>query len=812
MPKFEFMKVLKRVPLFRRVFFYTFCIGLGMATVWTLAAAIWQYQSLRENVLECVGYQTDVVVPSLAEVLSRQDIASASEQLRLMQHRCREINGILLPPLYLSLQLQKGEPLVLGAYVQSFWLLRVSYPVNHWQMTPNDTYWLGELEVVQDLAGPGVAVLRQNLWLWLSLIVMVSVMTLVGVVLAYVLVVMRLRGYLLEFKRRGFNETARRVIQNEESEVVDLWKVFLKEWHALEQRYEAVQDGAHELAAQRDKAQRDSEAKSQFLTKMSHELRNPMSGLLGFSALLLESDLSPEQREYAQTIQVSLETMLHIVNDILDLSRIESGDLHIAHIPFSVRSVISGVSTLVANRAESKGLAFETRISPDMPQTLRGDPARLRQILLNLATNAIEQTDKGYVFIDVEVLARVDGECRFRMAVEDTGSGAIHRGADALDSTQMDAQKAVQKEQQKNLAPGSTGFSSEFRERRSIGLDMCYQLADLMRAKIGHEFSGDRGATFWLEISLPIINQTANVDSIDLGLTADLNVLVVDSYELSRKITLELLQEWRIRFEAVNCAEEAIRLIKKNDLDNGGFNMVLCDDLLQDLSGHELCARIRQLGGPGLRVVVLSTNPQLGDAESFFLSGAHGFLSKQHRDPYLRLVMCQVYAERHGQAGNSQEEQLKRLVTRYTVSEATPEGGLELYEDRDKRGRILVVEDNIVNQQLAVRMLQKTGYQVDVAVNGFEAIELFKSCRYDLIFMDCLMPDMDGYETTQILRELERSGKVGHRTPIIALTAHAIEGEAERCFRVGMDEVITKPFKLSQLALVLGRYIGGEQV
>lgn len=711
-----------------------------------------------------------------------------------MQNACRDIDDMLLPPLYLSLQLHSGSAVVAGKYAQSFWLWQASYPVTHAQMTPNDTYWLGELEVVQELSATVHAMLWRYLLLWFSLILMVSVVMLVGIVLAYLLVLKRLRIYVRELKQRGFSATALRVIESDETELVELFKLFLVEWQALEQRFTTLQHQADEWMRQRDKAQHDSEAKSQFLTKISYELRNPLSGLLGFSALLLESELSPEQHEYAQTIQVSLETMLYIVNDILDLSRIESGDLHIAHIPFSVRSVISGVSTLVANRAERKGLTFETRISPDIPQTLRGDPVRIRQILMNLATNAIDQTDKGYVFIDVEMLAMVDGECHFRISVEDTCTGPVSRGIKTAGESPVLMQK--------DRPISSVEYGSESSERRRIGLDMCDQLANLMHARIGHEFSAERGTTFWLEISLPIINQPATVDSIDLGLTAELNVLVVDSYELSRKITLELLQEWRIRFEAVATADEAIRRVRKNDPSQGGFNMLLCDDLLQDLSGQELCARIQQLAVPGLRVVVLSSNPQLGDAEGFFLSGAHGFLSKQQRDPYLRLVMCQVYAERHLQEG-----QIKRLVTRYTVSEATPEGDLDLYENRHKLGRVLVVEDNIVNQQLAVRMLQKTGYQVDVAVNGFEAIELFKSCRYDLVLMDCLMPDMDGYETTQILRELERSGKVDHRTPIIALTAHAIEGEAERCFRVGMDEVITKPFKLSQLSLVLSRYV-----
>ncbi|MDX1453254.1 MAG: response regulator, partial [Oleiphilaceae bacterium] len=333
-------------------------------------------------------------------------------------------------------------------------------------------------------------------------------------------------------------------------------------------------------------------------------------------------------------------------------------------------------------------------------------------------------------------------------------------------------------------------------------LDVCYQLAELMNASISHESRPGVGTTFWMEITLPIVQQSGVGNFINASLVSELNVLVIDSYELSRKITLELLQEWGVRFHTATSAHQGMELLRHNDMASGGFNMVLCDDLMQDLGGIEACRRIRTICPKEMGIVVLCSNPQLGDAEGFFYAGANGFLSKQQRDPYLRDVMCQVYAERE-----SREGQYKRLVTRYTISD---ESGGELAAQNDSGstiGRVLVVEDNIVNQQLATRLLEKKGFQVDVAANGFEAIELFKANQYQLIFMDCLMPDLDGYETTQIVREIEKSRKFVERTPIIALTAHAIEGEAERCFQVGMDEFITKPFKLTQLEMVLERYI-----
>ncbi|WP_156494823.1 histidine kinase dimerization/phospho-acceptor domain-containing protein, partial [Oleiphilus sp. HI0128] len=338
-------------------------------------------------------------------------------------------------------------------------------------------------------------------------------------------------------------------------------------------------------------ARKNSETKSLFLAKMSHELRTPMNGLLGFTSLLLESKLEDEQREYAQTIQVSLESLLYVVNDVLDLSRIESGDLMITTIPFNLRGVLSGVTILLKNRAESKGLVFESRISPDIPQTLRGDPVRIRQVLMNLVANAIQHTEKGHVFINVDLLSQKNSRAAIRLSIEDSGSKPIQRLNKRVDVADI-------------------GFSSELREKRSLGLDICYQLVDLMGSTLLNESKEDDGSTYWFELNLPVVRGDNSRELLDLSLLKTLKVLVIDSYELSRKITLELLSEWGIQFEAVGTAAEAIKALHSYAGSEEQFNMILCDDILQDLSGVEACQMIRQSIVDPVQIVVLCSNPQ----------------------------------------------------------------------------------------------------------------------------------------------------------------------------------------------------------
>jgi len=781
----KLFRQLNQLPLLKRICFFSFCFGSGLAAIWVLALSIFDYQGQRDTLKHCIEQMVEGRIENLSEMVWKKDDAQVAVILSSMKEVCAPNKGSYLSPIFLSVEIDKGSRIQAGKTLIQGPDLELNYPISYWKGVDAQAYWLGELHITQSLAGIYSNVSWNAFIQMISHIVIVGFSTVGFLSLSYLFFIRRIQEFMADIRNKTMSDSSRLAIEQESTELSRLSLAILASHDELDEKYLNLQSKMKLYLKERDNAVKAGELKSQFLAKMSHELRTPLNGLLGFSTLLLESNLSDEQREYTQTIQVSLESFLYVVNDILDLSRIESGDLNITSIPFSLRSVVSGVSSLLKSRAESKGLAFESRISPEIPQTLRGDPVRIRQILINLVSNAIQHTSHGYVLINLEPVKLEKGEVVLRISIEGSGAVPDHRKRpDEMDITNM-----------------SSDFPSELKNKNSVGLDVCYQIAELMDTCIHHDSLENKGSTLWLDLKLPIVKQSYTKNFIDFALVGKLNVLVIDSYELSRKITLELLQEWGIKFEAVTTAEEGIRILQNNRSEDGGFNMVLCDDLLQDIAGVDACKRIREISDPLMRIVVLCSNPQLGDAEGFFLSGVNGFLSKQLRDPYLRSVMCQVYAER---GGNHQE---RRLVTRYSVSDSENEEVKHLWQDTAPKIQILVVEDNIVHQQLVMRFLEKKGFQVDLASNGFEAIELFKRNTFSIIFMDCLMPEMDGYETTQIIREIEKSNPQKDRTPIVALTAHAIDGEADRCFQVGMDEFITKPYKLAQLEMVLERYI-----
>jgi signal transduction histidine kinase/CheY-like chemotaxis protein len=776
---------LNQLPLLKRICFYSFCFGSGLVVIWVLILSTLEYQGQRNTLKQCIEQMVADRIDNLSEQVWRQDSAAVTQILSSMKTVCLPAEDSYLSSILLMVELDDGNQIQIGKTLAQGHELKLNYPISYWKDEGVQAYWLGELHITQSLNGIYSKITWNAIIQTLSHITIMGLTSLLFLGLCYHFFIRRIKEFMTDLGSKDMSGSRRLAIEQEGTELSQLSLAILSSHDELDEKYLNLQSKVRLFQKERDAAVKASELKSQFLAKMSHELRTPLNGLLGFSTLLLETKLTDEQREYTQTIQVSLESFLYVVNDILDLSRIESGDLNITSIPFSLRSVISGVSSLLKSRAESKGLVFESRIGPDVPQTLRGDPVRIRQILINLVSNVIQHTSKGYVLINLEPVKLDKGEISLRISIEGSGSVPDFRG-------QSEDIHAVN---------SSADFAPELKNKKSVGLDVCYQIAELMNTCIHHDSVENKGSTFWLELKLPIVKQSYKKNFIDFALVGQLKVLVIDSYELSRKITLELLQEWGIKFEAVTTAEAGIRILQNNQLGEDYFNMVLCDDLLQDIAGVDACRRIREISNPLIRIVVLCSNPQLGDAEGFFLSGVNGFLSKQLRDPYLRSVMCQVFAER------SRNNQERRLVTRYSVSDSENEEVKHLWQDTSPKVQVLVVEDNMVHQQLIMRFLEKKGFQVDLASNGFEAIELFKRNKFSIIFMDCLMPEMDGYETTQIIREIEKSNPQKTRTPIVALTAHAIDGEADRCFQVGMDEFITKPYKLAQLEMVLERYI-----
>lgn len=779
---------LGRLPLLTKVCFFSFCFTFLLAISAVSIQTYLELKDRRSAIEECIDINVEPLLDKVSEYVWKEQFIEINDFFKNISISCDKSNNLedISMPAFFSVIDKKGYRFEFGSLSVSENLITTTYPLSYWQQdTDASAYWLGELVVTTSLQKDHNALIDDAYTQILMHFIVSLAGTLLGFLLGYKMIIKRIRNFTTQLRSETSYDDIKAYVDEDTTELSSLWSSIISFKESLDSKRLGTDIKLKQCQNDLVKAQRDSELKSQFLAKMSHELRTPMNGLLGFSTVLLESKLEDEQREYAQTIQASLESLLYVVNDILDLSRIESGDLNITSIPFSLRSVISGVTALLKNRAEAKGLEFETRISSDVPDNLKGDPVRIRQVIMNLAANAIRHTDKGYVLINVML---VDNEplnerenAKIRISLEDSGL-----------------------EIQKRLTPAvndmESGFSSEFRGKRSLGLDICFQLVELMESQLCNESKKTGGSSYWFDLDLPFTSQMPAQQHLDYRSLKKIRVLVIDSYELSRKITLELLQEWGIDFEAVATASEALKLINNYSHDDpSGFNMILCDDLLQDLSGIEACQRLRQVLSPYVSIVVLCSNPQLGDAEGFFLSGANGFLSKQFRDPFLKSVMCQSYAERYARG------QDKRLITRYTISDAEQDG--KALPGTDTFKAVLIVESNIINQQLIMNILEKNHCRVDLASNGFEAIELFKNNTYSLIFMDCSMPDMDGFETTLILREVEKSHAGKNRTPIIAMTTNDIDGEMDRCYQVGMDALMTKPLKIAKLEMVLGRYI-----
>ena len=783
----ELIHNLGRLPLLTKVCFFTFWFTFLLALSAVTFQTYIKINDERSAIEECFNVNIEPQLEKISELVWKEQFIQLSHFFKSFKLPCDALSkthNAGLSALF-TINDKNEHKFELGSPSVSTRLITTSYPLSFWVKSSGaSAYWLGELvvstsfqEIYTALVDEAFSQILQHFFVSLA-------GTILGFLLGYKMIIKRIRNFTKQLRSETSYEDMKTYIDEDRTELSSLWSSIISFKESIDSKRLGTDIKLTQCQEELKKAQRDSELKSQFLAKMSHELRTPMNGLLSFSTLLLESKLEDEQKEYAQTIQASLESLLYVVNDVLDLSRIESGDLNITSIPFSLRSVISGVTALLKNRADAKGLEFETRISANVPDNLKGDPVRIRQVIMNLAANAIRHTDKGYVLINIMLVDthhKEEKQATIRISLEDSGL-------------------AIQKRISSNIADIEAGFSSEFRGKRSLGLDICFQLVELMDSQLCNQSKESGGSSYWFDIQLPTITQKINEQLIDYNLLKNIRVLVIDSYELSRKITLELLQEWGIKFEAAGTASEALKLINNYAEDNpSGFNMILCDDLLQDLSGIEACQRFRQVLSPYVSIVVLCSNPQLGDAEGFFLSGANGFLSKQFRDPFLKPVMCQSFSERYAQ------RQDRRLITRYTISDAEPV--IKPLSNITSVKAVLIVESNIINQQLIMNVLEKNHCRVDLASNGFEAIELFKSNNYALIFMDCAMPDMDGFETTLILRELEKSSSDNHRTPIIAMTTHEIDGETDRYYQVGMDELMAKPLKIAKLEMVLGRFI-----
>lgn len=531
---------------------------------------------------------------------------------------------------------------------------------------------------------------------------------------------------------------------------------------------------------ERDEAIRANHAKNQFLANVSHELRIPLQSVLGYANLLTDTPLDQEQREYVNTLLNASQSLSAIINDLLDISSMEAGKLVLEEIPFDLRETLNDLVHMLGSRAREKGLALELRIDENLPWALKGDPVRIRQILLNLVSNAIKFTDSGHVLISIEVLGRRDDKARLRLAVEDTGVGINPEDIPLVYEPYVQLGQQFQRQ-----LPGA-----------GLGLTICRQLVNLMDGSLDLESRPGEGSTFWVELTLPVAPESATRVRPDTRKVKGKHILVVDSYELSRKITLEMLSRYEVHIEAVKSAGEALTSLRQASDSQQPFDAIILDGFVPDMDSDLLCRQIRS--NPtwtDMRLLILSSNPQRGDAEHFRQAGADAFLSKSLRESCLMPILNQLFTDA--------EKDERRFLTRFSLQAVTDTS--KRRELPCGRMKVLLVEDNPVNRTLTRRLLEKLGCDVMTANDGEAAASLWQWHPFDLVFMDCVMPRVDGFEATRRLREWE---KAHNRTPVpvVALTASAMEEDEERCRRAGMDSFVAKPVNIEMLRAVLEQY------